>query len=248
MTVVSEAGTQAKSGRVAQLPGGDSPRLYVQLARQLLQLIETGTLQPGSRLPAERDLATRFEVSRGTIREATIALEMSGIVEVRTGSGVYILERDGRRQPLQLDDHPGPFEILEARLLVESEVCALAAQRISTQQLESLDVLLTEMEEENRQEAVTEAADQQFHTLIAQAAANSALAASVEWLWGLRNDSAISAHFHERVRREGARPIVADHRAILAALKLGDAQAARLAMQSHLRRVIDHLLELDNHD
>lgn len=218
-------------------------RLYLQVAEQLQKLIAAGTFEVGTRLPSERDLASQFGVSRPTIREAMIALEIAGLVEVRSGSGVYVLDRAGRPGKLTDAQEPGPFEILEARKLIEGETCALAAQRISDAQLQQLQALLDEMAEENRREDVTERADEKFHCLIAEAAANSALTASITWLWQLRNESEISTHFHQRVREEGDRPILADHQSILDALRARDPQASRTTMTSHLQRVIDHLLE-----
>ncbi|MAT95126.1 MAG: GntR family transcriptional regulator [Halioglobus sp.] len=218
-------------------------RLYLQVAQQLQGLIESGAIEVGARLPSERDLASQFGVSRPTVREAMIALEIAGLVEVRSGSGVYVLARPDHPGRVAQMQGPGPFEILEARRLIEGETCALAAQRIDAQQLARLQELVDEMAEENRREVVTEQADEAFHCLVAEAAGNSALAATVTWLWRLRNESEISTHFHRRVRAEGNRPIVADHQAILDALRAGDPQAARQAMSGHLQRVIDQLLE-----
>jgi DNA-binding FadR family transcriptional regulator len=106
-----------------------------------------------------------------------------------------------------------------------------------------LEPLLDEMAQENRRDAGTEQADEQFHLCIAEAAGNSAMAAAIAWLWELRNKSEISTHCFQRVREEGVKSIVADHRAIVDALQLGDSEQARRAMTSHLRRVIDNLLQ-----
>tara|TARA_R110002094_G_scaffold56240_4_gene67244 strand:+ start:1153 stop:1839 length:687 start_codon:yes stop_codon:yes gene_type:complete len=217
-------------------------RLYLQVADQLRELINAGSPAPGERLPSERDLAEQFGVGRPTIREAMIALEIAGIVQIRSGSGVYVVQRAGSLSSAA-DHGAGPFEILEARLLIEGEACALAAERLSAPQLAQLDALLQEMEQENLQQTVTERADEEFHCLIAEAAGNSAIATTVRWLWKLRNESEISTHFHQRVRQEGSRPIIEDHRKIVAALKKRDPSAARRAMRKHLQRVIDSLLE-----
>ena len=217
-------------------------RLYLQVAQQLRGLIDSGSIELGQRLPAERELAEKFGVSRPTIREAMIALEIAGVVEVRSGSGVYVRDQGEGLLTLAPSEDPGPFEILEARKLIEGEVCALAAGRITDQQLEQLAELLQAMEHENQSDQVTEKADEKFHCTIAEAAGNSALATTISWLWELRNESEISTRFYARVREEGVRPIIADHRAILAALQLRDPAAARQAMADHLQRVIDMLL------
>ncbi len=220
-------------------------RLYLQVAEQLRRLISDGTFSAGSRLPAERELASQFGVSRPTIREAMIALEISGLVEVRSGSGVYVLEQGDKAAPLEDSEAPGPFEILEARRLIESEACALAAARIDAAQLEALQRSLETMRQDDLPVEQAEAADQRFHCLIAEASGNSALSATVAWLWRLRNESEISTRFHHRVRSEGSRPILEDHQRILQSLRDGDAGAARAAMAGHLQRVIDNLLEQD---
>lgn len=216
-------------------------RLYLQVAEQLLALIKSGTFKPGQSLPSERDLAQQFGVSRPTVREAMIAMEIGGAVEVRSGSGVYVLKPGAG--PLKFTDDPGPYEILEARRLIEADTCALAAQRISEQQLAELVALLDVMEQENHEEEAAEEADERFHCLIAEASGNSALHATITWLWDLRNKSEISTRFHQRIRDEGIKPIIADHRAIVKALRKRDSDAAREAMNNHLLRVVEHLLE-----
>jgi GntR family transcriptional repressor for pyruvate dehydrogenase complex len=171
-----------------------------------------------------------------------IALEIAGVVEIRSGSGVYALESRGANTPTAIDQGPGPFEILEARRVIESEACALAAERINEQQLTELNELLNAIEKENEQENATEQADEQFHRRIAEATGNSAISSTISWLWDLRNQSEISTRFHQRVRGEGIKPIVADHKRILQALREHNPEAARKAMNGHLQRVIDDLL------
>ena len=217
-------------------------RLYLKVAEQILDYIRAEDIEPDQRLPSERDLASQLGVSRPTVREALIALEITGSVEIRSGSGVYVIERPADSRLQAPDRGPGPFEILEARRLVESEACALAAERIGDAALEQLEALLEAMRLENQQETATEAADESFHCLIADACGNSALASTIRWLWQLRNQSEISTHFHQRIRAEGIRPIIADHEAIIGALKQHDPAAARQAMDKHLQRVIKHLL------
>lgn len=214
-------------------------RLYLEVANQIENLITSGQIKPGERLPSERDLAARFEVSRPTIREAMIALEIAGLVEIRTGSGIYVVEQQEKQDIGLRDEGPGPFEILEARRLLEAETVALAAARITEQQLADLESALQEMEREDAEGSVTEQADQRFHCIIAEASQNSALAAMVNWLWVQRNRSEISTLFHQRVREHGVHPSVDEHRRILSALKRRDPLAAKNAMQAHISRAIE---------
>lgn len=212
-------------------------RLYIKVANQLSQLIAEGKIKPGQKFPAERDLAERLGVSRPTIREAMIALELQGVIEIRTGSGIYVTKKKPR---LEVKDKGiGPFEILETRMLLETEACALAAERITDQQIAQLWEAYREMEEEEKQENASETADWKFHNIIASACQNSAIYAVVDWLWELRNQSELHTSFSARIRDEGVHPILEDHRAIIEALEKRDPEAARAAMQKHLENATE---------
>lgn len=208
-------------------------RLYVKVANQLSRLITEGHIKPGERFPPERELAERLGVSRPTIREAMIALELSGLIEIRTGSGIYALNIKPTRLKLG-DQGVGPFQILEARLLIEPEACALAAMRITDEELEKLKAAYRDMEKEDKEENMAEAADWSFHCIIAEACQNSAIYEVVDWLWVLRNQSELSAAFMSRIRKEGVRPALDDHLRIIEALEKHDPDAARVAMREHI--------------
>lgn len=214
-------------------------RLYLQVADSLAQRIVCDNLVPGDRLSPERELAQQYEVSRQTIREALIALEVSGLVEIRPGSGVYVLKREHLKTSLVTEDAPGPLELMEARGLFEGEAAALAAHRISNEELLKLSAYLKQMEQMVSQDKVKEAEefDGKFHQVIAQATRNSAIIATVEWLWSLRESSEISRVFYEKVRKHGTNPNIEAHRKILEALRRYDAEAAKVAMQAHLSEV-----------
>jgi DNA-binding FadR family transcriptional regulator len=207
-------------------------RLYIKVADQLTKLIESGSIKPGERFPAERELAEKLGVSRPTIREAMIAMELSGIIEIRTGSGIYV----SKQKPVleARDQGVGPFEILEIRYIIESEACALAAARISDEQILQLKEVLCEMEEEEKQPDSSEKADWKFHALIAEAAQNSAIYSVVNWLWELRNQSELSTAFFMRIRKDGVHPSINDHRKIVEALEKRNPEKARMAMKVHI--------------
>jgi DNA-binding FadR family transcriptional regulator len=217
-------------------------RLYLQVAEQLSTLIAHGDLLVGERLPSERDLASRFGVSRPTVREAMIAMEIAGLVEIRSGSGVYVLSQASPRDPPPMEQVPGPLEILEARHAIEGETAALAAARINDTELDAIQQQLDLLADTSASIEEQEAADQQFHQLIAAASGNSALHSAIVWLWQLRNQSAISSAFHGKLRKEGSTPVLKDHTAILDSLRQHDADAARDAMHNHLNRVIEYAL------
>ena len=110
----------------------DTRRVYQQIADQLLQLIDAGEFAVESRLPSERDLAEKFKVSRPSVREALIALEVIGVVQIKMGSGVYVCKPEqarqkGRRESKVAAKEFAPFELIQARLLIESEIASQAA-------------------------------------------------------------------------------------------------------------------------
>jgi GntR family transcriptional repressor for pyruvate dehydrogenase complex len=223
---------------------GRGGRLYEQLAARISDAIARGDYKPGDRLPAERELAATFAVSRPTIREAVIALELDGLVEVKVGFGVYVREkpRGAARAPVPADI--GAFELTEARLLFEGEVAALAATHISDAEVARLRELLAEMESENSKGGHGgESVDLAFHLTIAGATRNSALAGVVQHLWETRNRSPQCISTFEKSRAKGYQPVVAEHAAIVDALAARDPAAARAAMRAHLGRVLDYLLD-----
>lgn len=228
-----------KSSDVA---GGLSGRLYQRVAEQLAEVIVSGEYPVGSRLPAERKLAERFNVSRPTVREAIIALELAGCVEVKGGSGVYVTCTNATTLASKAQD-VGAFEILEARLIFESETAAIAAETITEAELVDLRAALNSMVAENAEENVSENADEIFHLLIAKATHNEAIVSVCKHLWSLRNNSCVSASMLEKVRRAGLRPRIDEHARILQALEQRDAAEARTAMRDHLKRVADELLD-----
>jgi DNA-binding FadR family transcriptional regulator len=219
-------------------------RLYEQIARKLSKAIADGEYEVGQRLPSERELAQSFGVSRPTVREAIIALELDELVEVRLGSGVYVTNREPPSGQEGTKDI-GPFELLEARRVIEGECCALAALRIEDEQLEQLSGLVAEMRDDNRHNEIlmSEDADRRFHELIAASTQNSGIIAAVQMLWDSRARSPQTHLMDDRVRERGLKPPIEEHAAIVRALKRRDPDAARAAMHEHISRVIDELLK-----
>lgn len=215
-------------------------RLYQDLARKLIAELAGGRYQVGDRLPAERELSLHYNVSRPTVREAVIALEVQGLVDVRVGSGAYVKRLPGK------NDIPGfnitAIELTEARLLFEAEAAALAATQISDEAIDELAGLVEEIERENRNPHGAENADRAFHLAIARATRNNAVLEAIERLWDLRASSPESALLHEKARTANIKPVVDEHTAILDALRARDPVAARAAMRTHLAAVLDSLL------
>lgn len=215
-------------------------RLYQDLARSLLDELASGRYPVGARLPAERDLALRYDVSRPTVREAIIALEVQGLVEVRIGSGAYVKRLPGE------NDRPGfnvtAFELTEARLLFEGEAAALAAIQVTDADIAEIETLVERIAAENQDPNGTEQADREFHLAIARATRNVAVSNAIENLWDLRSTSPEAALLHEKARHAQVKPVVEEHTAVLEALRARDPNAARAAMRAHLSAVLDGLL------
>jgi GntR family transcriptional regulator, hexuronate regulon transcriptional repressor len=222
-------------------------RLFQQVFEQLAELIAKGEFPLGERLPAERDLARQLGVSRATVREAMIALELSGLVEVRVGAGIFVARaKPLERNPTEDEDLGlAPFEILEARRTIECAVAYFAAQQIQDSDLAELEAALEVMEEEHRNGFKTEDGDRRFHVGIARATRNSALVKTVEALWDMKFRAPMWAKLHERVRAALLRPgLMGQHRDILGALRRRDPEAARDAMDAHLVQVAEDLLRI----
>src|SRR5947208_14331864 len=123
----------------------DNRRLYRQIADQIAALIEKGEYGKGQRLPPERDLARQLGVSRPSVREALIALEVEGYVEVRVGSGVYVVGAPRATKTPALPADSGPFELIKARWLIEAECAALAAKNATKSQVRAVEEALDHM-------------------------------------------------------------------------------------------------------
>lgn len=215
----------------------ESRRLYRQIAAQLSGLIAKGEFAVGERLPSERELATQLGVSRPSLREALIALELEGMVEVRVGSGIWVKASSERANVRPLHEGEGPFELLRARGLIEGEIAAVAARTATARELEGIRAALTTMERLQRKNQDFSDADRDFHIQIAAATRNNVLATTVQDLWDRGRGAMwalMEAHFQSPAHRAAT---VDEHAAIYRALDAHDPREARHAMRSHLRRV-----------
>jgi GntR family uxuAB operon transcriptional repressor len=225
-------------------------RLYQDIGGKLRSAIASGEFMAGDRLPPEREIAESFAVSRSVVREALIMLELEGVVEVRKGSGVYVLtqqpEPSGKWSAFQGDSGFGPFELLQARQLVESEVAAFAAtQATKADILKMRDAI--EMERQFiEQGVVDESADELFHNLLAQSSQNSVLANMVAELWQVRHRSPMWQGIQQHVGKNDHHQWLQDHQTILQAVLRRDAKAAKQAMWQHLENVKTLLLAVSD--
>ncbi len=216
-------------------------RLYRQIAEQLRQLMASGEFAVGSRLPAERDLAVQLGVSRPSVREALIALEVEGMIEVRTGSGIYVQSHSTAktRKTRKITDTPadwGPLEVMSARLLIESEVAALAATHAQKSDLKAIKAGLQQMKLEAARDEVPRDGDEAFHEAIAKACGNSVLLDTVQRYWQARNGPLFERLGDYFEHPQSWQAAIAEHQQVLLAIEARDATAARKAMQKHLKQ------------
>jgi DNA-binding FadR family transcriptional regulator len=209
-------------------------RLYRQIADQLRTAIGNGEFAPGTRLPAERDLAQQLKVSRPSVREALIALEVEGWVEVRTGSGVYVLARTPRATPAVELTEWGPLELIRARRVVEGETSALAALHRQRKHLDAMDRAIAAMREMADRNEMPLDGDRAFHVAIVEAGGNVVLTETVQGFWDSRRGPIFTrlGGYFENVT--SWRSAIAEHEAVRDAIAARDAEAARAAMHAHM--------------
>ncbi|HBL55598.1 MAG TPA: FadR family transcriptional regulator [Candidatus Lambdaproteobacteria bacterium] len=222
-----------------------SQRRFEQVAEQISKLIKKGKLKPGARLPPERELAKQLEVSRPTVREAMIALEISGLVEVRVGSGIYVLETEKKNLKLSnkiKDIGPGPLELIEARKEIEGNNAALAAQRIDAKCLEQLEQAVENMVQDN---LVGADGDREFHLLVAKATGNSVLETLTTYLWDQQQNSPMWTKLLELMQEKKLHTtILDDHQSLLDSFRQKNSKEAQAIMRNHLNHARDIYFDL----
>jgi DNA-binding FadR family transcriptional regulator len=217
----------------------ETQRLYRQIADQLRVAIKANEWPVGDRLPAERDLAKQLGVSRPSVREALIALEVEGYVEVRTGSGVYVMDSSRRASAASAQAHPsewGPLELIRARRVLEGEIAAIAAASAKRKDIAAMAVALEAMVNDSSKGILPLQGDRDFHSAIVQSCGNSVLIDTVQRFWDARRGPMFERmidHFETPASWNSA---IDEHRKILAAIKQHDPAMARTAMHEHMDR------------
>lgn len=215
-----------------------SPRLHQRIAQEIEQLILAGSFRPGTRLPAERQLATSLRVSRSSLREALSALELQGILEIKVGSGAWVRQRPasgGGLAPAAFPVGIAPFELLQARRIVEPEAAALAARHATPAQRVAIAKAFDRLERAMRAKRPDPQADKDFHVLIARACGNAAMAMLVERLWQEFQSPLAQRMEALYVTRERRSDNIEEHRAIRDAIVAAQPANARQAMRRHLK-------------
>ena len=216
-------------------------RLYRQIAKQIQGLISSGEFAVGSRLPAERDLAVQLGFSRPSVREALIALEVEGVIEVRTGSGIYVKTLSKRKgsahvAPSIAYAEWGPLEVMSARSLIETEMAALAAEHATDKDIKAIAVALKAMQKDAKAGRIPRDSDIAFHMAIANACANSVMQDTLALYLEARNGplfERLGDYFESPASWTAA---IAEHQEVLEAIESRDPQRARKTMQKHLNQ------------
>lgn len=217
-------------------------RLFHTVADQIMEMIKSGAFPPGSRLPGERELAKQFAVSRVTIREAEIALQALGHVDIKTGSGVYV-QKSSESQNGGLPDVTA-LELTEARKLFESEAAALAATHMDDETLSTLAKCIEDMRSNDPADsAAADQADQDFHLTIAAASGNAAIRHVIEILWKIRDELEPIKKIHEAICTSDGTVRGNEHSEVFDALRDRDPDAARTAMRQHFNRLLEAMLD-----
>lgn len=226
--------TEGPEGALSRVP---RQRLYEQIVQQLLRHVETRGLTPGDRLPPERDLAVSLGVSRASVSQALVALEVLGVVSVRHGDGAVLLDRRSEHQVLTaLRHHQSRLpEVIDARAAMEGTLARLAATRRTDEDLAAIDAALARMEADIDAGARGLDGDQAFHAAITAAGHSPLLARLMAEISELIRETRLESLAQPGRPRES----LAGHRRIAAAIRAGDAEAARVAMEDHIALVSD---------
>ncbi len=215
-------------------------RLYEQIVQQVEDSILKGQLKPGDQLPAERDLAQRFGVSRTAVREAVKTLREKGLVEAYSGRGTFVTNGTSQsmRQSLDLmiriNPQEGLVNLAELRLILEPEIAGLAARRIEEQLVTTMREAVAVMDRNLRDPDAYVEADLDFHLALAEAAGNPLILSLLDSIVGLLREQ------RSRIFNVDGGPERGQfhHKRILAAIEQRDPEAARDAMRAHLKQVL----------
>ena len=222
-------------------------KVYMKIVEQVRDLIKEGRLKPGDKLPPEQTLAEKFGTSRPSVREALSALEILGITESRGGRGNFI--KDNLDTPLyaqkyrELEEEESPFEILEARKAVETEIVGLAAKKATKEDIVSIRGSLDKMKSAITNIPRIMEFDREFHINIAKAAHNSLLFSMITYMADLQKEK-LWINLKEKSWSIPGRPqkYLEEHTEILNAIKNKDSKGARKGMHNHLAGVERDLL------
>ncbi|WP_312366113.1 FCD domain-containing protein [Ensifer sp.] len=209
------------------------------VAREIQNMIQSGSLKPGEKIPSQREFSLKFGISRASLREALLTLETLGLLKTEAGRGTFVSggpsSASNHMGPWRYSDSYSVFDVFQTRIMLEGQMASLAAGRLMANQLDQMEKMTRQMEEAWAQQDLLAnvEADLEFHAIIASACSNAMLRALYQTV-------------REQVTATQRQPIpitdpermdesIAEHRRIIAALRANDSVAARLAMETHIR-------------
>jgi GntR family transcriptional repressor for pyruvate dehydrogenase complex len=219
------------------------PRLYEVIVEQLCAYIADNEMMPGEKLPAERDLATKLSVSRASLSQALVALEVQGVLSVRHGDGAILVRRPTEERAIKaLREHADRIpDVIEAREALEVKLAGLAAARRTDAEMAAIDAAIATMEAEVEAGERGVVGDEMFHEAITAAAHSSLLAKLMHEISGLIRETRIESLSQENRPRAS----LEGHRKIADAVRKQDPREASRAMAEHIRLVSDVALLRD---
>src|SRR5260370_3312780 len=221
-------------------------RVSESVANQIRQAIFSGQLEPGHKLPPEREMAEQFETSRVALREALRSLEQEGMIEIKRGSGGGAFVADFDNALRALTDSLNTVvklgqaksgHLTEVRSMLDPVMARTAAGRATDDDLQALQAIVEAQEEELRSGALSRKYDMEFHRLIANACHNPVLSIVVTAI----NDAIRDAIYRSKLSREMREQVVGYHRKLFEAIAARDPERAGRIMEEHLVAVQRHV-------
>jgi len=214
-------------------------RLYEQIVQQIEESILKGALKPGDQLPAERDFARQFGVSRTAVREAVKALREKGLVEAYPGRGTFVTNgtppsvRQSLGRMMRADQPEGTAQLVEVREILEPEIAGLAASRADEEAIATMREAIEVMDNAKDDPEGFIEADLDFHLALAEAAANPLILSLIDSIVAVLRDQRMTIFKVDGGPERGQY----HHKKILEAIERHDPQGAREAMRAHLKQV-----------
>jgi DNA-binding FadR family transcriptional regulator len=228
--------SEARSKKPVFNPAAAPLPRYRVVADQIAKLIREGALEPGQKMPPDNELVEMLQVSRPTVREAMISLEMMGYVETRFGYGAYVAQRLPTNHSGLLENCSF-FELVEARYWFESDITAVAATTITDDDLAKLRGIFDKMADPGISISAVDTLDSDFHLQIARATQNNLFVSIMDQLWSARENFPKWARIRRQIVNAEANvhTVQEEHEKVLRALEIRDPAAAKAAMQLHCK-------------
>lgn len=237
----------------------ENKRLYQVIGEQLKEKILAGDYPVGTKMPPERVIAEELGISRTVVREAMIMLELEGLVEVRKGSGIHVIcaqsesvsslneeEEAFGRYLVEEMKKAGPFELLQARQVIECTIASFAASQVTKQDIDLLNKIQSESERDSHNR--DSEWDQEFHIQLGKITKNSVLSLIIELMWFGRKKNPLWLKLHEHIEAANLNSWPKEHAGIIQALQIKNSKQAKAEMWKHLESTQKSLYDASSAD